>query len=147
MEFLGETEKFWFAANFYDKSLVYKFPKRGYPDGWQINTLRKFNINRLSKKLKHKYKIKDVLRLNLGKPHWARYQEVRQAIVRVQNYKLRYDPYRKKCYAGYKTEPINLHDYPKELREWVPRAVLEASETSLIKIFNYSEIWEATNGA
>lgn len=142
MEFLGSTSRGnWTAANFYNKKTIYNFtlsPSYGDTLKWFC----KFGIHRLSKKLKPKFSIDDIVEIEASYSSPV-YPYTREPVLcKITDVRLKYDSRRKKCYLGYNFKILKEDKYSAQTLARLKSALTYVRESSIRKFINYNRFWD-----
>jgi len=142
MIFIGESVTEWHACNFYDKRITYTFTKKGYYNKNLLAHYCRFDINRLSKRAKHRYKIGQTVSIN-GYSNRLFFPPI---IAEIVHLKLKYNSIKKKCYTAYKFKIINEKQIdPNRLIITANYEIYLAKEKDIMAYTNYNKIWDDLN--
>ncbi len=138
MIFLGETSTHWQACNFFDKSIKYTFALKSY-SSFTLRSFCRFDIGRVSKKLKPKFQIGQTVSIN----GYNTYLFNPPIIAEIVHYRLRYNSLRKKCRIGYQFKILNEKQIdPKRLNRIITDDIYYAEEDDIKAYINYNKIWD-----
>jgi hypothetical protein len=142
MEFLGSTSRgIWTAANYLDRSITYNFALSPiYGD--YLKRFNKFGIHRLSKKLKPKFHVDDIVEITIGSasPLWLHTKD--PIVCQITQIKLKYAYRDKKCYIGYNFKLLNETKHSIGTVASLKSYLNYIREHQMRKFINYNKIWD-----
>ncbi len=128
----------WTLGNFYNPTITKVYGGKNIYSV-RISYLNRFDIKRISKYFKFKFKIGDKVEVYYQPNN--KYKE--QVLCEVTQHRLRYDHKKKKCYPAYCFKVLNSEDFSPAIRSSIIREIDNYSEPSMRLHFNYDKFWDA----
>lgn len=135
--YVGSIGATWTVCNFFNPTITRTFNEK---DRYQPRKsgLNRFDIRRLSKHFRCKYKIGDKVEISYS----ISTALVFKTICEIVQTRLLYDSKRKRCQPGYHLRIVNTEIFPKFFSAQTARICLEGYPESAMKpCVNYNKLW------